>query len=285
VPDLAHYLTEAGVYLLARDDLLPAVADLLGAVMPPSAWFDAARHHLSGYVRDHWGAYDDTDDADPSPGQAWALVEAGLAGVTDVSGPVVELGAAAGGVTRALAERFATPALGLDLSAPLVRFAARALRGGRVRYPLRLAGTAYEEREIMIPPPVRGSATIWLADAQVPPVAAGQAGLVVTLNLLDCVADPALLLGSAAALLRPGGYLLIATPCDWNLAATPADAWIGARSYATAWPDLGRWAAAAADLRLVSQINGLPWNVRVHSRAVMRYEVTVLLLQKTDMSL
>lgn len=282
VPDLRHYLTEAGVYLLARDDLTPAVADLLGAVMPPSAWFDAARHHLSGYVRDHWGACDPTDQADPAPGQAWALVEAGLSGVTDISGPVIELGAAAGGVTRALAERFATRVLGLDLSAPLVRFATRALRGGRLRYPLRLAGTAYEEREIVVPPPARGTPTIWLADAQVPPVAGGQAGLVVALNLLDCVADPTRLLRSAAELLRPGGYLLIATPCDWNLAATPADGWIGARFRAAAAPDLGQWAEAEADVRLVSKIAGLAWNVRVHSRAVMRYEVAVLLLRRTE---
>ena len=61
VPDLPRYLAEVGVYLLARDDLWAPVADLLGAVTPPGAWFDAARQHLSGYVRDHWGACDPSD--------------------------------------------------------------------------------------------------------------------------------------------------------------------------------------------------------------------------------
>jgi hypothetical protein len=136
--------------------------------VPPGSWFDATRQHLSGYVRDHWGHCDPTDRATPTPGQAWALTRAGLAMAGAVSGPVVELGAAAGGVTRALAEELDTAVLGLDLSAPLARFAARALRGGTFHYPLRLSGTAYAEREIAVPPPVRGSCDIWIADALVP---------------------------------------------------------------------------------------------------------------------
>jgi SAM-dependent methyltransferase len=280
VPDLSRYMNEAGVYLLARDDLASAVMDLLGAVMPPGAWFDAARHHLSGYVRDHWGAFDPGDAALPHPGQAWALAEAALAVAGQVCGPVIELGAAAGGVTRALAERFNTPVLGLDLSAPLVRFAARALRGGTLRYPLRLSGTAYTERKIIVPMAARTDTSIWLADALVPPVADGVAGLVVALNLLDCVADPAALLRSAAALLRPGGCLLIGTPCDWSTSATPAEAWIGARSVGSAAPDLGAWAGAVSGLALIARVNGQTWEVRVHTRATMRYEVELLVLRK-----
>ena len=144
-----------------------------------------------------------------------------------------------------------------------------------LRYPLRLSGTAYTEREIFVPPPVGLDTTIWLADALVPPVASGQAGLVVALNLLDCVADPATLLRSAAALVRPGGCLLIGTPCDWSASATPPHAWIGARSIASAAPDLGTWAAAVSGLALVARIAGLSWNVRVHTNATMHYEVEI----------
>ena len=280
VPDLPRYLAEVGVYLLARDDLWPPVADLLGAVTPPGAWFDAARQHLSGYVRDHWGAFDLSDHETPTPGQAWALAEAGLALIGPVAGPVIELGAAAGGVTRALAERLGAPVLGLDLSAPVMRFAARALRGGTLRYPLRLSGTAYAEREIVVPAPVRGDASVWLADALVPPVAEGCAGLVVALNLLDCVADPVTLMRAAAGLLRPGGHLLLCTPRDWSTTATPVEAWVAARSAETAAADLGSWAERVSGLELLARSEDHPWAVRVHARATMHYRSDLLVLRR-----
>jgi len=36
--------------------------------------------------------------------------------------------------------------------------------------------------------------------------------------------------GAAAGLLRPGGHLLLCTPRDWSTTATPAEAWVAARS-------------------------------------------------------
>jgi len=280
VSDLPRFLNDAAVYLLAREDLWAPVADLLGSVLPPGNWFDATRQHLSGYVRDHWGVFDSSDRAAPRPGQAWALAEAGLALAGPVTGPVVELGAAAGGVTRALAERFDSPVLGIDLSAPLVRFGSRALRGGSLRYPLRLAGTAYEDRELIVPPPRRDNAQIWIADALIPPLAAGCAGLVLALNLLDCVSDPAALLRAAAGLLRPGGHLLLCTPFDWSTAATPVEAWVGARSADSAAPDLGLWAQEACGLRIVARTFEHAWEVRVHTRATMHYRAEILVLRR-----
>lgn len=278
VPDLPRFLSDAGVYLLARDDLWAPVADLLGSALPPGSWFDAARQHLSGYVRDHWGAFDPNDRASPAPGQAWALAQAGLALAGSVSGPVVELGAAAGGVTRALGERYDTPVLGVDLSAPLARFAARALRGGKIRYPLRLAGTAYEAREIDVPS-ARGNCAIWIADALAPPLGPGCAGLVLALNLLDCVSDPAALMRSAAYLLRPGGRLVLCAPFDWSAAATPVEGWIGARAADSAAPDVGAWAEKTSPLRVVARGGDHGWHVRVHSRATMHYRAALWVLE------
>jgi SAM-dependent methyltransferase len=282
VPDLPRYIAEVGVYLLARDDLWAPVADLLGSVTPPGAWYDAARQHLSGYVRDHWGVFDLSDLESPAPGQAWALAEAGLALIGEAAGPVIELGAAAGGVTRALAERLDTPVLGLDLSAPVVRFAARALLGGTLRYPLRLSGTAYAEREVVVPPPVRGDASVWLADALVPPLVEGCAGLVVALNLLDCVADPAALMRAAAGLLRPGGHLLMCTPRDWSTTATPAEAWVAARSTDNASANLGGWAERVSGLELLARSEDHLWAVRSHARATMQYRSDLLVLRRRD---
>jgi len=280
VADLPRFLNEAGVYLLSREDLWAPVADLFGSLVPPGSWFDATRQHLSGYVRDHWGGFDDGDRDAPLPGQAWGLARSALALAGTVSGPVVELGAAAGGVTRALAEALDTNVLGLDLSAPLARFAARALRGGTLHYPLRLSGTAYAEREITVPSPLRGSSDIWIADALVPPLAPQCAGLVVALNLLDCVSDPTALLRAAASLLRPGGQLLLCTPFDWSTAATPAEGWVGARCLATAAPDLALWAEGVSGLGVVARSGEHGWEVRVHARATMHYRAELLVLRR-----
>jgi SAM-dependent methyltransferase len=280
VADLPRFLHDAGVYLLAGYDLWAPVADLFGSLVPPGSWFDATRQHLSGYVRDHWGCFDASDRAAPAPGQAWSLARAALAVAGEVSGPVVELGAAAGGVTRALAEQLDTAVLGLDLSAPLARFATRAVCGGRLHYPLRLSGTAYAEREICVPQLLRGSCDIWLADALVPPLASACAGLVVALNLLDCVSDPKALLRAAAALLRPGGHLLLSTPLDWSTAATPAEAWIGARSTDAAAPDLGLWVQENCGLEVVARTGEHGWDVRVHARATMHYRAELLVLSR-----
>ncbi len=281
VADLARFLNEAGVYVLAREDLWAPVANLIGSAVAPGSWFDATRQHLSGYVRDHWGSFDVTDHAAPAPGQAWALARSALTLAGEVAGPVVELGAAAGGVTRQLAEALDTDVLGLDLSAPLARFAARALRGGALRYPLRLRGTAYEERSISVPPLQRGRAAFWIADALVPPIASGSAGLVVALNLLDCVSDPAALLRAASALLRPGGQLLLCTPFDWNTAATPAEAWVGGRSSDGSETDLGLWAASLSGLQLIARTDAVGWDVRVHARATMHYRAELIVLRRS----
>jgi SAM-dependent methyltransferase len=132
-----------------------------------------------------------------------------------------------------------------------------------------------------VPPPPRNNASFWIADALAPPLAPGCAGLVVALNLLDCVSDPAALLRAAAALLRPGGHLLLCTPFDWSTAATPVGAWIGARSGERAAPDVGVWAEAVSGLATSRRASrARTWEVRVHARATMHYRAELLVLKK-----
>jgi SAM-dependent methyltransferase len=60
-----------------------------------------------------------------------------------------------------------------------------------------------------------------LGDALDPPFPAGCCERVVSLNLLDSVADPDLLLSQMHALLQPGGRLVLASPFSWQDALTP----------------------------------------------------------------
>ena len=100
------------------------------------------------------------------------------------------------------------------------------------------------------------------------------------LNLLDCVSDPAALLRAAAGLLRAGGHLLLCTPFDWSTAATPVEAWVGARSAESAAPDLGLWAQEVCGLSIAARTFEHAWEVRVHARATMHYRAEILLLRR-----
>ncbi len=273
VPDLDHYLGEAGLYLLARDDLPPGVADAVGRHMPPGAWFDAARQYCSTYGRDHWGAHDPQDPGWPPPGSARRLLEAALPTLPEGPGLVVELGCAAGGVTHALAELTGAPVLGLDLSAPLVRLAQQALQRGRARYPLRQHGTAFAWRDLAVPP-AAAPAEAWIADAMAPPLSPGCARLVVALNLLDCVAEPRALLAAIRRLLRPGGVAVLATPFDWSAAATPAAAWPGARALREAPATLPELIEEAGLVPL-APAQERDWTLRLHARAAMTYRASI----------
>jgi SAM-dependent methyltransferase len=281
VPDLDRYLGDAAVYLLTRDDLPAETMDLIGAHLPANSFFDAARQHLSSYARDHYGAWDPEDaSATPLPGSSWRLVEAGLARAGAVEGPVVELGCAAGGGCFRIAEQLGLPVLGLDLSAPLIRLAQQVSERGSVRYPCRMAGTAYRDRAFPLPFAKRELVDFWLADALTPPLAAGSAGLVIAVNLVDCVQDPGRLIATVADLLRPGGKAILATPFDWSVAATPRERWLGGRSAGEPPPSLVAALAGEARLSMLAHESDLPWAIRLHERATMNYRVELILAER-----
>jgi SAM-dependent methyltransferase len=283
VADVGAYFAEAAPYWLMRQDLSAGQEDLIGRLLPPGSYTDVSRQHLSSYARDHYGAGDPLDTAAPLPGAAWRLVEAGLkqaeAAGAPVSGPVLDLGCATGGIAVKLAAEGYGPVTGIDLSAPLLRMAARTVAEGTARYPYRLRGTVFERREVPVPTglPVR----FVLGDGLNPPVADSQFGLVVALNLLDCVGDPLALLDRICGLLRPGGHLIVTTPFDWSAAATPPDRWIGARSSADSAPDLAGMLRRREDLSILAAME-CPWSVRLHERAAVHYSVSLAVAQRKE---
>lgn len=136
----------------------------------------------------------------------------------------------------------------------------------------------------------RLAATRWLlADALDPPFAADAFDRVLALNLVDSVADPWLLMGQIAALLRPGGRVLITTPWCLTEAVTPRALW-PTTAFRAALPDASQLDAAVAwlegsvngdwDLFCVKAETGLLWSVRSHARMTTHYAVDAVLLQK-----
>jgi SAM-dependent methyltransferase len=202
---------------------------------------------------------------------------------------VLDLACSVGRTTHDLASRLRTPVVGLDLNFSMLRVARRALREGRVSYARRASGLVYEERSFAVPA-APGTVEFICADALALPFREGTFGLAVSLNLLDCLASPLDHLRGVRDVLEPGGSFLLATPFDWSPSTTPVEAWIGGHS--PRGPTQGRPEAvlrsllggghpvAVPDLALLETLPGLDWFVRLHDRAVMRYDVDLFVIAK-----
>lgn len=296
VPDLRTQLAERATEWLLRDDLDPALESVLGDAVGPGTWFDAVRQTVSTYAWDGWADLDPMEGevaALPSPGAARRCLERLL----DIAGPlaatrVVDCGCGAGRTSFDLAERHpGALVLGIDVSPVLLRLARGAMQG-RVRYPRRRIGLVYERRDFPVQPDGAERVDFWACDATALPFTAGAADLTAALNLLDCVAEPHRLLAGLAALVRPGGQVLLATPYDWSSRATPLETWIGGHSQrgpdaGAAEPFLrrllteGAHPQAVRGVRIVAEDTDWPWQTRLHDRSTVLYRTHLLALSVT----
>ena len=297
VPDLAQLLSERGVEILLRDDLDPVLEGILGDAIGPGTWFDVLRQTVSTYAWDGWADLDPAEApptaTGPHPGAARRCLAKllGLAGEGAPVAKILDLGCGAGRTSFDLAEKHPDAlVLGLDTGLALLRLA-RGAAGGRVSYARRRIGLVFDRRSFAVAPAGAARVDFWACDALALPFAANSADLVAALNLLDCVAAPQRLLAAMAALLRPGGRLLLATPYDWSARATPPAAWIGGHSQraadgGAAEPFLrallrdGAHPQSVARLEPLGEVMDWPWHTRLHERSAVQYASHLLALQK-----
>jgi SAM-dependent methyltransferase/uncharacterized protein YbaR (Trm112 family) len=232
----------------------------------------------------------------PRPGAALRrlgrlLAMAGSAALPTGSPRVVDAGCAAGRTSIALAERVpGALVLGIDINLGLLRLAHRALRG-RVSYSRRRVGLVYDRRTFDVHLPGAERVDFWACDALALPFQAGSADMAAALNVVDCVAEPSRLLSGLADLLAPGGLMLLATPYDWSVRATPVEAWIGGHSqraehrgaaegFLRTLLTEGAHSHSAAGLRPLAEQTDWPWHTRLHDRSTMLYSAHLLALTK-----
>lgn len=294
VPRVRQYLADNLFHVVARDDLSEPIESLLGDAAGPGTAFDSTRQHLGSYAWDHYADLDPGEPAGgPAPGAVLRCLDAvlGLADAPPVA-PAIDLGCAAGRQTFALAERAGGLVLGVDVHFALLRVAARALREGVVRYPRRRIGLVYDRREFPVELPAADRVDFWACDALALPFSEGAFAAVVGLNVLDSVASPRDLLAAVEHALRPGGRGFLACPYDWSPAVTPLEAWLGGHSQrgplrGAAEPLLrllltpGAHPSAVTRLRLVAEREDVPWQVRLHDRAVTQYRAHAVALERT----
>lgn len=285
VPETRRFVQDNLFYLLARNDLPPALESLLGDAAGPGSALDSIRQHVSSYVWDHWG------DRDPRPVDAAGGATAGavsrnlaeafeLLGDGQPDGPVLDIGCAAGRTVVDAAERLGRDVLGIDLSVPLARCGRMAVVEGRVNYGLRRVGLVYDRRSYPTGRGAKASGDVWICDALALPFAAGTFALAVGMNVVDCLRDPRAGMIEISRVLKPGGSALLSIPFDWAGQVTPVEAWLGGHSQRSPHggsPEaildmlLSDGPLAAGDLRRTSPVREVSWHVRLHDRSCMHY--------------
>lgn len=288
-------LAQQGPVVLLRDDLPAETEGLLADCMGPGTTFDTTRQHLSNYVWDHYAQFDPQEDSRLRPGSGVGLLERGL----ELSGPApagltLDAGCSVGRTTFELAARREGLVLGVDLNLSMLRLAARVLREGVVRYPRRRVGVVYDRREFPVAFEGAERVDFWACDASALPFADDAFGLVNSLNLLDCLANPHGHLSELSRTLCAGGKAVLATPHDWSPGATAIECWVGGHSQrgpeaGASEPVLrnlltpGKHPAAVSGLAIVGEELDAPWRVRLHDRSSVDYRAQVLALEGTPL--
>jgi SAM-dependent methyltransferase len=298
VPDLRNYVSQNIIPILSRGDLSDTTESLLGDCCGPGSALDSYRQHLSTYTFDHYG---DLDPAEPKdspvlPGSVLELLKRGFSHIDErVEGPAIDLGCAVGRTSFELAKSVDDLILGVDLNFAMLRTAAAILHQGRVTYPRRRVGIVFDKREF--PVVLEGSSKVdfWACDATSLPFADESFSLAASLNVIDCVQSPYDHLKELGRILKPKGGALISAPYDWNVNATPVEAWLGGHSQRSESQGAsevmlrsllagGEHPYAIQELELVSESEAVPWTLRLHDRSFMNYQVHLLVVRKKPTS-
>jgi|GEM_PF-3072411 len=178
----------------------------------------------------------------------------------------LDLGCGVGRFTAELATGLDCPVVGLDSAGLMLRLAQSVADHRRIYVPrmgpdAELTATTLVTTHARPVQPIR-----WICgDVHNPPLPAASFDVVTAINLFDSVNDPALALGQASAMLRPGGWLLMAQPDAWSATATPPDRWVPSSS--SDWEEL----LATYGLETVDREDGLEWTLSRNGRTHFRY--------------
>lgn len=287
VPDVRAYVQENLFYLMARDDLPPALESLLGDAAGPGSGLDSLRQHVSTYMWDHWGDLDPQGPgrvpAGAEPGSICRNLHKGLAMIGDgwpAEGPILDIGCGAGRTVAELADLTGRQVLGIDISVSLARAGRKAAVGGVIDYGLRRNGLVYERRSFAVERQGAALTDVWICDILALPFTDGTFAMATAMNVLDCVRDPRSALIAISRALQPAGAALLSVPFDWSGQVTSPEAWLGGHSQRA--PHAGSPEAifdmllsdgplAAGGLRRSGEACETSWHVRLHDRSVMHY--------------
>ena len=178
-------------------------------------------------------------------------------------GKALDIGCAVGRTTFALAAR-GWDAHGVDLSRTFIGAAEKMAVGATQTIKVVEEGAQVNRRTIRAPELGDGAGKITFAvgDALALPFASGSFAVVMQVNLIDRVPDPAAAVREAARVTARGGQLVIASPYTWTESYTPGDRWLNGEQGETR-AELERILGTAFVRRQTEEI---PFLIREHRR-------------------
>ena len=272
VTDPPAFLQAARAHVLARDDLPAVLAGLVGDALGPGGDFDTTRQHLGIYCEAHF-----PDWAGGRVPDIVATLGRGLEALGEVRGPAIDLGGAVGRGGWELA-RAVAPVLVADMNFAFLRLAQRLMLDGEAWFDRRRVGLVYDRVRVALPADAVGERLdFWAADAMALPFRAGAFGLATAINLVDSIAGPTEAVAEAARVLAAGGGAIFTTPYDWSQNAAEPARWMGGHSQRGPLKGASEPVLTATlrshGLEPVAERDDLPWRLRLHARAEMRYSL------------
>lgn len=225
---------------------------------------------LDEYLLFHYGSPDEVLPWPEGPRTALGFAERTVSELADFSrrpATGLDLGCAVGRSSFELA-RHGLDVLGIDFSQRFIDAATTLATGEPLAYRRLDEGSAATElvaRAPAIAPP--GQVRFETGDAMNLRADLGAFDLVHAANLLCRLTDPERLIDRLPALVKPGGQLLLATPCTWLEDYTPRESWPQGSTFDWLQSRL------AGDFELELQ-KDLPFLIREHAR---KYQWSVAL--------
>ena len=294
VPDPATYINSQYQSLIRRTDLPVTLDDAMIECQGSGAWDDAIRQHINGSAWDHWGEFDPLESSAEKPGMIASIVKHAISIHRSARmHSVIDVGCALGRSTFELARSSSGLVLGVDIHAGMIKRAAQVLRTGRLSYQRRSCGMLYDRREFNVPvSDCADRVDFWIMNAAHPCIDNQSVDCVNMLNVIDCTPSPLDLLRSSANLVAAGGVMIIATPFDWSPTVTQPHAWIGGhspRGYFQGKSDQilksiltpGAHQVSIDGFSVVAESHAVPWQVRIHDRAIMKYTLYMVIARRT----
>lgn len=199
--------------------------------MNAASYYESDRG-LGEYLLFHYGQ---PQEVLPWPGGPVAALDYAVRCVTECLDPArlpkrargLDLGCAVGRATFELA-RHCSEVVGVDFSHRFIAAANQLRSDGSLEYRFTEEGRLTTQATAVVPGGIeRERVTFEQGDARALRADLGQFDVVLLANLVDRLHEPERGLAQLPRLVRPGGQLIISTPCTWLEDYTPPANWLG----------------------------------------------------------